>query len=58
VDYFPSYEIVRSAGLAGFVSDHVHVKGSLVGKITSFMVSRYSGETDGAEVKTSDVELA
>ncbi len=58
VDYFPSYEIVRSAGLAGFVSDHVHVKGSLVGKITSFMVSRYSGETEGAEVNSPDVELA
>jgi hypothetical protein len=41
VDYFPSYEIVRSAGLAGYMDDNVHVRGELVERITSYMVQRY-----------------
>ena len=34
VDYFPSYEIVRSGGLAGYIEDQVHVKDDLVREIT------------------------
>lgn len=45
IDYFPSYEIVRSSGMAGYMEDQLHVKESLVGEITSYMVSVYeSGE--------------
>jgi hypothetical protein len=59
VDYFPSYEIVRSAGLSGFIADHVHVKGNLVRNVTSFMVSRYTGQTQGLTTPNSpDVAAA
>ena len=42
VDYFPSYEIVRSFGLAGFIADNVHVRPDLVRSVTTYMVDRYS----------------
>ena len=39
---FPSYEIVRSFGLAGFIADNVHVRPDLVRSVTTYMVDRYS----------------
>jgi hypothetical protein len=47
VDYFPSYEIVRSAGLSKYWDDNVHVMEDFVGEITGYMVSAYaaSGST-------------
>ena len=41
VDYFPSYEIVQSGGLAAFQDDHIHVRRNVVERITSHMVSHY-----------------
>ena len=34
VDYFPSYEVVRTLGLTGYEDDNIHVKNSVVEKIT------------------------
>ena len=42
VDYFPSYEIVRSGGLGSYNPDNVHVRDDLVKQITSRMVSLYA----------------
>jgi hypothetical protein len=42
VDYFPSYEIVRSGGVSAYVTDQVHVKDSLVREIVRYMVSSYT----------------
>lgn len=42
VDYFPSYEIVRSGGLVNYGVDNVHVKNEVVKKITSLMIKKYS----------------
>jgi hypothetical protein len=41
VDYFPSYEIVRSRGLSGYIDDQVHVKDALVREIVQYMISLY-----------------
>lgn len=41
VDYFPSYEIVRSGGLGSYQSDNVHVKDSVVQQVTQYMVDAY-----------------
>jgi hypothetical protein len=41
VDYFPSYEIVRSGGLSGYLEDQIHVRNELVREITSYMVAVY-----------------
>lgn len=38
VDYFPSYEIVRSMGLSGFDEDNIHVRRDVVERITDLMV--------------------
>jgi hypothetical protein len=43
LDYFPSYEIVRSAGIPGFGADHVHVSAHLVEMVTNAMVDAYAG---------------
>lgn len=42
VDYFPSYEIVRSGGLVNYGIDNVHVKNEVVKKITALMIKKYS----------------
>lgn len=42
VDYFPSYEIVRSGGLAAYIDDQVHVRDDVVRGIVDYMVSVYS----------------
>ena len=41
VDYFPSYEIARSGGLANYQIDNVHVKKEVVKKIIDFMIKGY-----------------
>jgi GSCFA family len=45
VDYFPSYEIVRSAGLGAYIDDHVHVRDDVVSRVTDYMVRSYAGGT-------------
>lgn len=45
VDYFPSYEIVRSNGLASYESDNIHVKKEVVGKVVQYMVSKYDSSS-------------
>ena len=42
VDYFPSYEIVRSGGLANYIDDNIHVRDEVVKKITTLMINKYS----------------
>ena len=49
IDYFPSYEIVRSAGTAAYVPDNVHVKEDLVHEITKYMIQSYQTATIAAE---------
>ena len=41
VDYFPSYEIVRTAGLSAYEEDNVHVHNDVVVSITSYMTQVY-----------------
>ncbi|MGA0531780.1 GSCFA domain-containing protein [Hansschlegelia sp. KR7-227] len=41
VDYFPSYEIVRSGGSSSFLEDNIHVRNDLVNEITAYMVKTY-----------------
>jgi GSCFA family len=48
VDYFPSYEIVRSGGLPSYYRDFVHVKGPVVDRVTRYMLEAY-GYAEGAD---------
>jgi len=48
IDYFPSYEIVRSGGLGSFVTDHIHVKPRVVEQVTGYMLSAYLGARDNS----------
>jgi hypothetical protein len=41
VDYFPSFEIVMSGGLASFESDLVHVKDNVVQTVIEHMLAAY-----------------
>lgn len=41
VDYFPSFEIVRSMGRAAYLDDNVHVKDGVVRDVTQYMVTSY-----------------
>lgn len=41
VDYFPSYEIVRSVGLSGYEKDNIHVVDDVVTEITKYMIDIY-----------------
>ncbi len=50
VDYFPSYEIVRSGGLQNFVEDNVHVKEEVVALIADYMMSMYSMDAQDISV--------
>jgi hypothetical protein len=43
IDYFPSYEIVRSGGLASYIDDCIHVKNEVVERVTGFMLDAYAG---------------
>lgn len=47
VDYFPSYEIVRSAGLAAYEDDNIHVKSEIVKNVTRYMVDSYQEKANG-----------
>jgi hypothetical protein len=42
VEYFPSYEIVRSAGLSAYVDDNRHVRPDIVEQVTHYMVDAYA----------------
>jgi len=55
VDYFPSFEIVRSAGLPGYINDNVHVRDDLVRRITEYMIAVYRGD---ARPSTNAADLA
>ncbi|MEZ5715566.1 MAG: GSCFA domain-containing protein [Paracoccaceae bacterium] len=41
VDYFPSYEIIVTAGLRSFGADNVHVRPQVVERVVNHMVSLY-----------------
>lgn len=41
VDYFPSYEIVLSAGSDAFKDDNVHVRDEIVGQVTEYLAATY-----------------
>jgi hypothetical protein len=43
VDYFPSYEIVRSGGLEAYVDDNVHVLDETVRAVVGHMINSYKG---------------
>jgi hypothetical protein len=51
VEYFPSYEIVRSAGLSAYVDDNRHVRPDIVEQVTRYMMDAYaaSGSTAGKD---------
>ena len=40
-DYFPSYEMIQSAGTAAFAEDLVHVRPAFVARVISTMLGRY-----------------
>lgn len=42
VDYFPSYEIVRSGGISKFWDDNTHVRDDFVTLVVDYMVSSYA----------------
>lgn len=46
IDYYPSYEIVRSSGFASFRDDQIHVKDEVIQQVISYMMDTYgiSGE--------------
>lgn len=41
VDYFPSFEIVNSAGLSAYGEDNVHVEDAVVKMATEYMIESY-----------------
>ena len=41
VDYFPSYEMVTSMGLAAFDNDNVHVRPTVVAEVIAHMAAQY-----------------
>jgi hypothetical protein len=44
VDYFPSYEIVTSAGPASYLPDARHIRDDTVQRVTSYMIEHYVKE--------------
>lgn len=42
VEYFPSYEIVRSGGSANYMEDNIHVRPDVVERVTRYMINSYS----------------
>ncbi len=58
VDYFPSYEIVRTTGLPAYGTDHVHVRDDLVKRITGYMVESYTRGANPAMHATKPLSLA
>jgi hypothetical protein len=56
IDYFPSYEIVRSIGVGAFGADNVHVTASLVELVTGAMVDAYASlKTQSADCSIRDM---
>jgi hypothetical protein len=49
VDYFPSYEIVRSGGLASYIEDNIHVKEELTHRVTKYMVDAYCRSSEKSD---------
>jgi hypothetical protein len=45
IDYFPSFEIVRSGGLKSYVWDHIHVRPEIVERVTGYMLDSYAPVT-------------
>ena len=41
VDYFPSYEIVKSGGTEAFREDNIHVKDEIVEKVINYFIKEY-----------------
>lgn len=41
VDYFPSFEMVSSGGLASFKEDNIHVEGGIVDQVVTHMINHY-----------------
>lgn len=41
VDYFPSYEIVKSGGTEAFRRDNIHVKDEIVEKVINYFIKEY-----------------
>ena len=54
MDYFPSYEIVRSGGLWSYLDDHIHVKPELIHRITKYMVDAYCSRIDATGAVAND----
>jgi hypothetical protein len=50
VDYFPSYEMVMSRGLANFSNDNVHVQDEFVREIVDTMLESYEVRSEPAAV--------
>ncbi len=48
IDYFPSYEIVRSCGMPAYGEDQLHVRDDLVRAITGYMIGLYEGTGSAA----------
>jgi hypothetical protein len=46
VDYFPSYEMVTSAGFSSYKDDLIHVDGQVVSRIVKFMAGLYVASVD------------
>ncbi len=43
VDYFPSYEIVRSGGVDAYIDDNIHVLDETVRAVVTHMIQSYKG---------------
>lgn len=50
VDYFPSYEMVMSSGLAKFSNDNVHVQDGFVREIVLTMLGHYEVRPGGSQL--------
>jgi hypothetical protein len=41
IEYFPSYEIVKSGGTSSFLDDNVHVKDEVVERVIQYFINEY-----------------
>jgi hypothetical protein len=49
VDYFPSYEIVRSGGFTAYGKDRIHVKDEVVRLVTDYMRRSFEAKSSNSE---------
>jgi hypothetical protein len=49
VDYCPTYEIVRSGGLASYGDDNLHVKPAVIHRVTEFIAAAYCSSPADAQ---------